>query len=48
LIGTLKIGEIWENASGCTWGIDQLMKRKFSKKISFPSRIEFEIDLNFF
>jgi hypothetical protein len=25
------IGEIWENASGCTWRIDQLMKRKIWK-----------------
>jgi hypothetical protein len=27
-MGTLKIGEIWENASGHTWRIDQLMKGK--------------------
>jgi hypothetical protein len=53
LIGTRRIGEVWENASGCTWRIDQLMKRniwklKFGEFFNFPSRIEIEIDLNFF
>jgi hypothetical protein len=28
LIETLKIGEIWKSAFGCTWRIDQLMKEK--------------------
>jgi hypothetical protein len=53
LIGTRRIDEIWENASSCTGMVDQLMKRKNWKlKIgdffNFPSRIEIEIDLNFF
>jgi hypothetical protein len=47
-MGTLKIGEIWVSASGCTWRIDQLMKRKIWEFFNFPPRIEIEIDLNFF
>jgi hypothetical protein len=47
LIENRRIGEIWDNASGCTWRIDQLMKKNW-EFFNSPSRIEIEIDLNFF
>jgi hypothetical protein len=35
LIGTLRFGAIWENASGCICGRDQLIKKKFGIRFEF-------------
>jgi hypothetical protein len=46
LIGTRRIGDIWENASGCK---DRSTHEKENLEIfKFSSRIEIEIDLDFF